>query len=119
MYSPFAAREPEPLQASAGWLTATLLGELAVGLCIIAVAVIGLSMLSGRLPLWRGAAVILGCFVLLGAPAIAAAFLAMGETARGSGVLSAERGVSSAAAREALAPSTYDPYAGASLRDDR
>lgn len=118
MYSPFATQSVEPLQASATWLTATLLGELAIGLCVIAVAVIGLLMMSGRLPIRRGAAVVLGCFVLLGAPVIAGAFMQIGERAAGQGkFVVAER--QALPPREDLSQSTYDPYAGASIRDDR
>lgn len=62
---------------AAAWISGTLLGSLAIGLCVIAVAAIGLIMLSGHLPVRRGMHVVLGCFVLLGAPTIAAAFSAL------------------------------------------
>lgn len=53
---------------AAAWINGALLGSLAIGLCVIAVATIGLITLSGRLPVRRGMHVVLGCFVLLGAP---------------------------------------------------
>ena len=52
------------------WLQGTLLGTVATVVAVIAVASVGLMMLTGRLN-WRyGATVILGCFILFGAGAI-------------------------------------------------
>lgn len=59
-----------PIVGAIGWLQATLLGTVATTAAVIAVAVIGFMMLTGRMN-WRyGATVILGCFVLFGASAI-------------------------------------------------
>ena len=119
MASPFPARSQTPLESSAWWLTDTLLGGLAIGLCIIAVAIVGLLMMSGRLPVRQGAKVALGCFVLLGAPIIASGFLTLGEEARRFYGTNAIPRAQTLPQREELPPSTYDPYAGASIRDDR
>ena len=62
----------QPIATALGWIESVLLGEVAVILCVLAVAFIGALMLTGRLPLRRGMMVIVGCFVLLGAPMIAA-----------------------------------------------
>lgn len=52
------------------WLEGTLLGTVATVVAIIAVASVGLLMLTGRIN-WRyGATVILGCFILFGAASI-------------------------------------------------
>ena len=52
------------------WMQGTLLGNVATTAAVIAVAVVGLMMLTGRMN-WRfGATVIIGCFVLFGATAI-------------------------------------------------
>lgn len=48
---------------------------------MVCVAAVGLMMLSGRIDLRRGAGVILGCFILFGAPAIAAALHALAADA--------------------------------------
>ena len=49
------------------WLQGTLLGTVATVIAVIAVAVVGLMMLTARIS-WRyGATVILGCFILFGA----------------------------------------------------
>lgn len=57
--------------AAVQWLQGTLLGTVATSVAVICVAGVGLMMLSGRVDLRRGGAVIVGCFILLGAPAIA------------------------------------------------
>lgn len=54
------------------WLEGTMLGTVATVVAVIAVAVVGMMMLTGRIN-WRyGATVILGCFVLFGAASIVA-----------------------------------------------
>lgn len=54
------------------WVQGTLLGTVATVIAIIAVATVGLMMLTGRIN-WRyGATVILGCFILFGAASIVA-----------------------------------------------
>jgi type IV secretion system protein VirB2 len=54
------------------WLQGTLLGTVATVVAIIAVAAVGMLMLTGRIN-WRyGATVILGCFILFGAASIVA-----------------------------------------------
>lgn len=54
------------------WMQGTLLGTVATVVAVIAVAVVGLLMLTGRIN-WRyGAVVILGCFILFGAGSIVA-----------------------------------------------
>lgn len=58
--------------AAVRWLQGTLLGTLATVVAVIAVATVGLLMLTGRIN-WRyGATVILGCFILFGAASIVA-----------------------------------------------
>lgn len=54
------------------WLEGTLLGTIATVVAVIAIATVGLLMLTGRIN-WRyGATVILGCFILFGAASIVA-----------------------------------------------
>jgi type IV secretion system protein VirB2 len=54
------------------WLQGTLLGTLATVVAVIAVAVVGLMMLTGRINWRHGATVIVGCFILFGAASIVA-----------------------------------------------
>lgn len=78
-------------------------------------------MLSGRLPIRSGATTILGCFVLLGAPVIAQAFLGTWDGTR-SREITVEpiemTAIDTLSERAELPPAHYDPYAGASLRND-
>lgn len=61
-----------PIVAALGWIQGTLMGNVATTVAVIAVAMVGFMMLTGRMN-WRfGATVILGCFVLFGAASIVA-----------------------------------------------
>lgn len=109
----------EPIQVSAvgqavAWLSGALLGSVGTMLCVLAVAVIGLLMLTGRLPVRQGLRVVIGCFLLLGAPLIGAM---LGTVSRPApNLMSPAMVVGSPEPREDLPPADYDPYAGASLR---
>ncbi|TNE64390.1 MAG: hypothetical protein EP335_08000 [Alphaproteobacteria bacterium] len=59
-----------PILAALNWLQGTLLGNAATAVAVIAIAMVGFMMLTGRMN-WRfGATVILGCFILFGSAAI-------------------------------------------------
>ena len=59
-----------PIVSALSWLQGTLLGNVATSVAVIAVAMVGFMMLTGRLN-WRvGATVIIGCFILFGSAAI-------------------------------------------------
>lgn len=59
-----------PIVNALNWMQGTLLGNVATTAAVIAVAVVGMMMLTGRMN-WRfGTTVIVGCFVLFGATAI-------------------------------------------------
>jgi type IV secretion system protein VirB2 len=70
-----AAANPQgsgPIVAALAWLQGTLLGNVATAVAVIAVAMVGFMMLTGRMN-WRfGATVIIGCFILFGAGTIVA-----------------------------------------------
>jgi type IV secretory pathway VirB2 component (pilin) len=109
--------DPSPapvLPSAAEWVTATLLGSVAAALCVIAVALVGLMLMSGRLALRDALRVVVGCFVLLGAPLIAAGLRGAADDAASQ--VASEVPVIRASAN--LPPASYDPYAGASLRND-
>ncbi|MDP3080885.1 MAG: TrbC/VirB2 family protein [Brevundimonas sp.] len=61
-----------PIVSAVQWLQGTLLGTVATVLAVIAVACVGLLMLTGRIDWRRGSVVILGCFILFGAVSIVA-----------------------------------------------
>lgn len=60
------------LVSAVHWLQGTLLGTVATVVAVIAVASVGLLMLSGRINWRHGATVIVGCFILFGAASIVA-----------------------------------------------
>jgi type IV secretion system protein VirB2 len=68
-----------PLLAAAQWVQDTLLGNIATSAAVVAVAVVGLMMLSGRMNWRHGITVIIGCFVLFGAVAIVAGIQAAAQ----------------------------------------
>lgn len=61
-----------PILAAVQWIQGTLLGNVATSIAVIAVAVVGFMMLTGRMNWRHGVTVILGCFILFGAAAIVA-----------------------------------------------
>ena len=77
MSTPAAAAQANPqgsgpIVAALAWLQGTLLGNVATAVAVIAVAMVGFMMLTGRMN-WRfGATVIIGCFSLFGAGTIVA-----------------------------------------------
>ena len=98
--------------AATDWLTGTLLGSVAISLCVLAVAFVGLPLMSGRLAVREGLRVAIGCFVLLGASTIAASLRNAADQASSS-----EPGeIVIQPLLDPPPPSTYDPYDGASLR---
>lgn len=72
-----------PFIAAAQWLQGTIFGTVATVVAVMAVAVVGMLMLTGRIN-WRyGAMVILGCFILFGAGSIVAGIQAAATAAPG------------------------------------
>ena len=70
-----ATIDPEGSGAIVGavnWLQGTLLGTVATVIAVIAVAMVGFMMLTGRINWRHGAVVIFGCFILFGAASIVA-----------------------------------------------
>jgi type IV secretion system protein VirB2 len=61
-----------PLLAALQWVQDTLLGRLATTAAVIAVALIGYLMLTGRFEWRRGLTVLVGIFVIFGAVTIVA-----------------------------------------------
>jgi len=59
-----------PILAALRWIEGTLLGNIATTVAVIAVAVVGLMMLTGRIDWRRGITVVIGAFIVFGAAAI-------------------------------------------------
>ncbi len=113
----FDAPQSAPLASAADWATGKLLGDLAIGLCVIAVAFVGMMLMAGRLAVRDGLRVAIGCFVLLGAPVIAGGLRSAADVAAPVDPVQEPR-VEAPPAPEPLPPANFDPYAGASLRRD-
>ena len=68
--------------AALSWLQGTLLGNVATAVAVIAVAMVGFMMLTGRMN-WRfGATVIIGTFILFGSASIVAGIQSTVSTAQ-------------------------------------
>lgn len=72
-----------PILAAIQWIQGTLLGNVATSVAVIAVAVVGFMMLSGRMNWRHGITVILGCFIVFGAAAIVAGIQTAARAAGG------------------------------------
>lgn len=107
-----------PMVESARWIEVVMLGEIALGVCGLAVAFIGVLMLTGRLPLREGGRIVVGCFVLLGASVIAAGVLELAVSPLNARQPDLYPNVRSTL-RQELPEASYNPYAQASVRDDR
>ncbi len=108
------------LGAAGDWTTGVLGGSVATSLCVVAIAILGVLLLTGRLRVRRGAEVVLGCFLLLGAGLLAARLQQLAGDAAGAKRAGGEQVILPAdAPPQAPPPANYDPYAGASLRRDR
>jgi type IV secretion system protein VirB2 len=111
--------DPPPtsaITAAADWVSSLLFGPLTTIIAVLAIASVGLAMLSGRIELRRGASVVLGCFLLFGARGIVEG---LQSTAMNDGAPS----VANAPARpnfvrtptQTSRANGYDPYAGAAV----
>lgn len=62
----------DPITSALTWMQSILLGPIATTLAVMAVAGVGFMMLTGRMN-WRyGATVIIGVFIIFGAPRLVA-----------------------------------------------
>jgi type IV secretory pathway VirB2 component (pilin) len=107
------------LGAAVTWLEAALLGTVATIFAVIAIALLGLGMLTGRVDLRRGVTVVLGCFILFGAAAIGSGIRRSLETGAAAGVPADAMPQQPAAPPPPAPPAPraaeQDPYAGASV----
>ena len=61
-----------PIESALMWMQNTMLGNVATAVAVMAIAAVGFGMLTGRMN-WRfGATVIIGIFIIFGAPVIVA-----------------------------------------------
>lgn len=113
-----------PLLAASNWLEGTLLGAVATAVAVIAVALQGLLLLTGRLQARRGLTLLAGCFLLFGAGTISSGL----RSVLGDGDRGREEAAVAPPPPPPLPPVTvappptpmppsrpYDPYAGAAV----
>ena len=106
------------LESAVSWIADLMTGSIAISLCVIAVAFLGFTMLTGRVPIRRGLFIALGAFILLAAPIIATGFAQIWQGQNAVSYAPEAIADSDLGPREDLPPSDYDPYAGASIRGD-
>ena len=100
-----------------GWLGGLLGGNLASALCVVAVAMLGIMMLSGRLPVRSGLKVVAGCFLLLSASLVAGSLQGAVARATGGGAAQVHSGpLIVEAEREEVLPPARSGYRGVSSR---
>jgi type IV secretory pathway VirB2 component (pilin) len=111
-----------PIDSAVYWIQGALMAEVASIIAVIAVASVGLLLLSGRLDLRRGMQAVFGCFVLFGASSIASGIMqAMSATAPVIETSSAQQVVPDAPSIPPISQNnvSYDPYAGAAVPQSR
>jgi type IV secretory pathway VirB2 component (pilin) len=111
--------DPPPdsaIAAATDWIGNLLFGPLATTIAIIAIAWVGLAMLSGRIELRRGASVVFGCFLLFGAKGIADGFRASAFSSPPPDVVVAPPPPTFVrSSSQSQSADGYDPYAGAAV----
>lgn len=110
--------DPPPASAIAAatdWVGNLLFGPLATAIAVIAIAWVGLAMLSGRIELRRGASVVFGCFLLFGAKGIAEGFRMTAFSPQQPVVEAASPPTFVRASSGPNRTTGYDPYAGAAV----
>ena len=105
------------LPAAVAWTQAVLLGPFGTSVAVLGIALLGLSMFEGRIAWNRAARVVIGIFILFGAPAIAAAFVDSARGGAGGSSAGAEASQAVAPIGDMPAPpqADPDPYAGAAV----
>lgn len=93
------------------WIEDMMLGSTATTAATLSVAIVGFLLLEGRMDWQQGARTIVGCFLIFGAPTIAAGLLLPVSTAAPS----VPRPTIDAQLSPPRTPQPYDPYAGAAL----
>lgn len=107
------------IAAAMDWLQSIFVGDVATAIAVVAVAGFGLLLLTGRLPKRRGVQLIVGCFIIFGAPSIAAGILMALNIDSDPRVVEPVNSPPTAIVAAAPPPQSpavpYDPYAGAAL----
>jgi len=104
--------------AGVTWVEHALLGTVATAVAVICVAGLGYAFLAGRVPVRRALTVLTGCFILFGAPTIAAGLSAWVAPEQPSSPTGRERAAPQfatlprASSSAATPPDPFNPYPG-------
>ncbi|MGH6785313.1 MAG: TrbC/VirB2 family protein [Novosphingobium sp.] len=99
--------------AAVRWIEGVLLGPVATGLAVVAVAWLGFELIAGRIDWRRGLQMLLGLFVLFGAPTMVRE---LAGALRGGELSAPDIAVRHGpAVPPPKAPPAADPYAGAAV----
>jgi len=110
---PEVSTNAQALPTAVEWAQQLLLGTFGTTIAVLAIAWFGIAMLQGRFTIRTGLRVILGCFILFGAPVIAQGFMgAIRGNHQSAQVYSAP---AIAPVVIPAKPPQFDPYAGASV----
>ncbi len=111
--------DPPPTSAigsATSWISDLLFGPLATAIAVIAIAWIGLAMLSGRIDIRRGLSALLGCFLLFGAHGVATGLHSAATSQRMPSAASVPPPpLYAQPSPSANTVGSYDPYAGAAV----
>ncbi len=107
-YEPLKA---SPLVSAVDWMAHLLTGTLGTSIAVLAIGWAGVTMMQGRLSIREGTRVVLGCFILFGAPLIARGLI---DTVRGD-AMARHQSPQPAPVQTPKSPPQFDPYAGAAL----
>lgn len=102
------------LAEAVGWVAGVSTGTIGTAVAILAIAGVGFAMLQGRVSVRDGARVVVGCFVLFGAPLIARELLDLARWDAKPAPLVIQPSPAPIAV-PSPPPQNRDPYAGASV----
>ena len=111
---------PPAIVAAITWIEHVLLGTAATVLATIAVASVGMLLLTGRIEIRRGANIVIGCFLIFGAATIANGIMAAVQKddappAANPAPPPPPYSQSPGPVQKSQNTPGYDPYAGAAL----
>lgn len=101
--------------AVAGWIEGLVAGPAALAVATIALAWFGLSLLGGTISLRRGAMVVIGCFILFGAPSLARGLMGLAGNAQDASAAAPQASLVTPPPPAPPIPPSFDPYAGAAV----
>ena len=100
------------LQGAISWVVQLLTGEIATSVAVLAIALLGVGMFTGRFSTKRGVSVIVGCVILFSARSIADGLM---QRSAAPEAIATTPAATPTYRASIPAPLPYDPYAGAAV----